>query len=953
MNRQIFYLVAMGVLLTAAWLWRDRILNPYAERNGLREQDVGNVELTGRAVELALTGSRGMAVAYLWYEATELQKKNRWNEVELVVRSLTKLQPHFITPWLFQSWNFAYNVYAEVDRPREKLYYLARGCEMLAEGDKRNRFNPDLRFNLGLYQQHKINQSDETNIMRSLFQLACVPPVDREPRRFQVFDEKGVLGEPGREVRWNRFQSARDEIRQADPLAEWRLRLRVARKAEIDTVLNLPEEKTAPAIIPADLAMSTTERAIAWMDKTDQGSTGLFVVPPLAGGLWGAMSSLPYLTDRVVVAPIKQGDREESVRYTLLPETKFEEYRKANALDAALAGFRAARGDKVLELPVATTQAEVEALLKKRDAIDPAVAATAGEKLLAHFDRAERELTAFCERYPSLARRLREGTRPEYLNVKVERGRGRARRRTQFVCDTADAFIRFLEDSQGIPSIYDTEAYRRPGANGWRAADTLPALNTNLLARFPALPGKPDRVPGVNEEYDPSAPVQYNALKPEQWLNDQFDAWATALSWYRYAQEPLPKAGEFPGSTSAILDRVAQRKPKHMAAMIFRTQPGLMQEKVSQRLMQEGWFDPDEGDFDLARSGSSLALGQGGGYVLKDWIANRPITLGKGATYLGPNLAETERVWREIAKSNHMVLDPLEERNKDNNARLYRETFLMTAEMKAGFEGSPERLEMALRSAPAAHGQPEINWSPEMRQSWYDHFYLREYDAYRQMSNFGPHYVRALAEKNPAFAIARKRFFEADTLSRFQSLLNERDALKLYRRPDSLLAYREKVLLEPKQRQGWFSDSNLRVLSEYGKEDVIQEDNYLLEMRYTQLAKEQEDPQISAAKRYLARNLGNHMLAGNLLNSATGNPVLGQLANLAVERRLNTLLTKLDEQVPFQAVSMIAPMLDYYDQNDWPRRSEIISSTAKGAVESRDGETVKERPPTLPLPPLE
>jgi len=942
MNRQIAYLVGMGVLLTVAWLWRDSVVNPNAEKNGLREQDVGNVEVTGRAVELALTGSRGMAVAYLWYEATELQKKNRWNEVELVVRSLTKLQPHFITPWLFQSWNFAYNVYAEVDRPREKLYYLSRGCEMLAEGDRRNRFNPDLRFNLGLYQQHKINQSDETNIMRSLFQLACVPPAEREPRRFQVFDERGVAGEPGAEVRWNRFQSTRDEIRKSDPLAEWRLRLRLARKAEIDTILNLPEEEKAPQMIPADLAMSATERSIAWMDKTEQGNTGLFSVPPLAGGLWGAMGSLPLLTDRVVVAD-----------GTLIPETRFEDYRKANPVDAALAGLRAARGDKVLELPVATTQAELDKLQKQRDAIDPAVAATAREKLLARFDRAERELEAFCLRYPTLVRRLKEGTRPEYLNVRAERGRGRARRRTQFVCDSADAFIRFLDDSQAIPSLYDTEAYRRPGPNGWRAPDTLPPLNPNLLARFPSVPGKPDRVPGVNEEYDPAAPVQYYATKTEQWLNDQFDAWAAALAWYRYAQEPLPKAGEFPGSTRPIEDRVAQRKPKNMAAIIFRTQPGLMQEKMGQRLMQEGWFDADEGDNDPARSGSNLAQGPGGGYVLRDWIANKALVLGKGSNVLAPAIAETERVWREIAKANKMVIDPLTERNMDNNAKLYRDTILATPEVRALYEGSPERLDTALRSAPPLHEQPDPTWSPELSQSWHDHYYLREYDAYRQMSNFGPHYVRALAEKNPAFAIARKRFFEADTLSRFQAMLNERDALKILRRPDALVGYREKVLLEPKQRQGWFTDTSLRVLTEYGKEDVIQEDNYLLEMRYSQLAKEQEEPQISAAKRYLARAVARQMLAGNLAGAAAGNPALGQLASVAVQRRLDSVLTKLDEQVPFAEVSLTPPMLDYYDQNDWPRKLEIISSTAKSAVEGRDGEVAKNRPPTLPLPPRE
>ena len=942
MNRQIIYLVGMGVLLTAAWLWRDSVVNPYANSNGLREEEIGNVELTGRAVELALTGSRGMAVAYLWYEASELQKKHRWNEVELVVRSLTKLQPHFITPWLFQSWNFAYNVYAEVDRPREKLYYLSRGCEMLAEGERRNRFSPDLRFNLGLYQQHKINQSDETNVMRSLFQLACIPPADREPRRFQVFDEKGLVGDPGQEVRWNRFQAVREEFRAKDPLAQWRLRLRMARKPDFDTVMSLLEVLLPPDMVPVALPLSASELAIAWMSQTEQGNTSLGIVPPLGAGLWGAMGTLPLLLERQVAAD-----------GTLVPESRFDDYRAAHLVDAALVGYRLARGDKVLGMPVATSPSQIEAMTRQREAIDLTSSITPREKLLAQFDRAERELEVFCKRFPSLAMRLREGTRPEMINARTEGARGKARRRTQFICETTDAFIRFLEDSQGIPSLYEADAYRRPQPNGWRAPDTLAALSGNTLTRFPSLPGKPDRVPGVNGEYDPSAPIHYNALKPEEWLNDQFDAWATALAWYRYAQEPIPPPSKIPGDTSPVTDRLAQRKPRYMATLIFRTQPGLMQARLGNRLMREGWFDTDEGDTDSAREGSTLAMVPGGGRLLKDWIPDRPILIGNGLSPLAATLAETERVWRDIAGANGMVLDPLEERNRDQSAILYREKYLFTPELMRGFDGDPQRLAMAMRSAQIRHDKPELDWTPEMKQSWENHYYLREYDSYRQMSNFRAHYVRALAEKNPAAAIAHKRFFEADTLSRFQALLNERDALRIFRRPDAFLAWREKIILEPRQRSGWFSDQTLRVLSDYGRDDLIQEENYLLEMRYQQLASEQEEPQISAARKYLAREFGKWLLAGNLAAAQAGAPAAAQLASLGVERQLAGVLAKLDEVVPFQRIPLVQPMLDFLDESDWPGRQEIIPANAKGSVEGRDGEVIKERPPVIPLPPLQ
>src|SRR5262249_60472481 len=93
----------------------------------LREQDRGEVGLTASALRLTLLGSRGLVVCYLWVSAQEKQKKHEWNELELIVDSLTKLEPHYIITWLFQSWNLAYNVSVESDRIRDKYFYMTRG----------------------------------------------------------------------------------------------------------------------------------------------------------------------------------------------------------------------------------------------------------------------------------------------------------------------------------------------------------------------------------------------------------------------------------------------------------------------------------------------------------------------------------------------------------------------------------------------------------------------------------------------------------------------------------------------------------------------------------------------------------------------------------------------------------------------------------------------------------
>src|SRR5690242_5643209 len=135
-RRKLTYGALILVLGTAAWGWRYADFNVFgmhvkgvdaqAHELAIREQSRGEVDLIGAVVRLSTIGSRGAATCVLWVDAMDAQKKNQWNELELYVRSLTKLQPHFITPWLFQSWNLAYNVSVESDRPNDKYFYISR-----------------------------------------------------------------------------------------------------------------------------------------------------------------------------------------------------------------------------------------------------------------------------------------------------------------------------------------------------------------------------------------------------------------------------------------------------------------------------------------------------------------------------------------------------------------------------------------------------------------------------------------------------------------------------------------------------------------------------------------------------------------------------------------------------------------------------------------------------------
>jgi hypothetical protein len=167
----------------ADWVARKTILSQ-GRRAELRELEQGDPELAGEAVRLGLVGSRGLVVTYLWSTALEKQKRNDFHEFELLVRTVTKLQPHFITPWIFQSWNITYNISVELKSPGDMYFYIAEGIRLLAEGERRNKKSPDMRYQIGFYYQNKFGVSDDVQVLRALYQLSCIPPADRDPSRF-------------------------------------------------------------------------------------------------------------------------------------------------------------------------------------------------------------------------------------------------------------------------------------------------------------------------------------------------------------------------------------------------------------------------------------------------------------------------------------------------------------------------------------------------------------------------------------------------------------------------------------------------------------------------------------------------------------------------------------------------------------------------------------------------
>ena len=222
-RRKVIYLVTILGLFTLSMFWRGKLDVPFgnaahaagqgktglnraadrlsrnsvlaqSERLDLRELDQGDPEVVGAAARASLVGIRGPVITFLWWDAIDKQKRNEFHKFEIRVRTVTRLQPNFITPWIFQSWNIAYNVSVENDKLGDMYFYIARGIELLSEGDRLNTKidrtspdgsrkigSPDIRYQIGFYYQNKFGVSDKVNTLRCLMQLSCIRPGDRNP----------------------------------------------------------------------------------------------------------------------------------------------------------------------------------------------------------------------------------------------------------------------------------------------------------------------------------------------------------------------------------------------------------------------------------------------------------------------------------------------------------------------------------------------------------------------------------------------------------------------------------------------------------------------------------------------------------------------------------------------------------------------------------------------------
>ncbi|MDR1960380.1 MAG: hypothetical protein LBQ54_15315 [Planctomycetaceae bacterium] len=136
---------------------------------GLSDTEIGKIDPTGSTIQLATFGMKGIAIALLWHQQLDYEKKKDWQNVIHSGNQIMVLEPHFVPVWEFLGWKLAYNASADVDDYRERYAWVIRGFDFLTRGTEYNQNSPILFSSAGWTISQKIGIADEVVEYRKLF----------------------------------------------------------------------------------------------------------------------------------------------------------------------------------------------------------------------------------------------------------------------------------------------------------------------------------------------------------------------------------------------------------------------------------------------------------------------------------------------------------------------------------------------------------------------------------------------------------------------------------------------------------------------------------------------------------------------------------------------------------------------------------------------------------------
>jgi hypothetical protein len=175
--RKIIYAcVIAALLLPLSWLSQPETsessggkLAQLRKEYQLGQAQLGDIDPAGETIKLATLGMRGVAANLLWHKANEYRKTEDWVNLSATLEQIAKLQPNFVSVWIFQGWNLSYNISVEFDDYRDRYRWVIRGIDFLKEGTQYNKDEPRLTSKIGWTIANKIGRADEHVQFRRLF----------------------------------------------------------------------------------------------------------------------------------------------------------------------------------------------------------------------------------------------------------------------------------------------------------------------------------------------------------------------------------------------------------------------------------------------------------------------------------------------------------------------------------------------------------------------------------------------------------------------------------------------------------------------------------------------------------------------------------------------------------------------------------------------------------------
>jgi len=142
-----------------------------------------------------LGGFKGLLVDAVWLRAVALQQEERFWELYQLYDWMGKLEPHLEKIWVFNGWNMAYNLVAELDNSESRWQWVARAIEyMRDEGLKYNPKSGQIMQQIAWTFHHKIGKTADYHHFYYKHRWALIMNAVMGDRDMQ--DMKGVRDAP-------------------------------------------------------------------------------------------------------------------------------------------------------------------------------------------------------------------------------------------------------------------------------------------------------------------------------------------------------------------------------------------------------------------------------------------------------------------------------------------------------------------------------------------------------------------------------------------------------------------------------------------------------------------------------------------------------------------------------------------------------------------------------------